>query len=153
MPLEVPSLGVKWELQLPANSNSGSVPGLQPIHHRSRPRQLPNPLSEARDRIRILMNSSRIRFHCATMGPAALLLSTLCSDLFPVGPSHLSDLIFYPFILGSVMLRIPCSLPSVQNVWPQISTQLGPSPVGQLEGPVLRGFPDHLRRACCPGHT
>ena len=38
------------------------------LHHSSRQRLIRNPLSEARDRTRILMDTSWICFHCATMG-------------------------------------------------------------------------------------
>ena len=38
------------------------------LHHSSRQRRIPNPLSEARDRTHNLMVPSRIRFRCTTMG-------------------------------------------------------------------------------------
>ena len=38
------------------------------LHHSSQQRQIPDPLSKARDRMHILMDTSRIRFHCATVG-------------------------------------------------------------------------------------
>ena len=48
--VEVPWLGVKSELQLP------QLPAMPD----------PDPLSEAKDRTRIFMDTSRIRFHCTT---------------------------------------------------------------------------------------
>ena len=38
------------------------------LHHSSRKHQIFNPLSEARDRTRILMDTSQIHFHCASTG-------------------------------------------------------------------------------------
>ena len=38
------------------------------LHHSSLQRQIPNPLSEARDQTRNLMVPSRIRFRCAMIG-------------------------------------------------------------------------------------
>ena len=38
------------------------------LHHSSQQRQISDPLSEARDRILILMDTSQIHFRCATMG-------------------------------------------------------------------------------------
>ena len=51
-----------------SHSNVGSEPHLQPTHHSSRHRWIPDPLSEARDQTCILMDSSRICFHWATTG-------------------------------------------------------------------------------------
>ena len=42
------------------------------LHHSSWQRRILNPLSEARDGTRILIDSSRIRFHCVTMGNSFL---------------------------------------------------------------------------------
>ena len=38
------------------------------LHHSSRQGRIPDPLSKARDRTHILMDTSRIHFCCATMG-------------------------------------------------------------------------------------
>ena len=38
------------------------------LHHSSRKRWIPDPLSETRDLTHILMDTSQIRFHCTTMG-------------------------------------------------------------------------------------
>ena len=67
----VPRLGVDSELQLPAYAIATATPDLSHIcdlHHSCQQRQIPNPLSKARDRTHILMDTSRIRFHCTTMG-------------------------------------------------------------------------------------
>ena len=63
--MDVPSLGVKSELQLRAytHSNAGSKPVCDP-HYSSWQHQVPNPLIEARDQTHILMGASQIRFCC-----------------------------------------------------------------------------------------
>ena len=56
--MEVPGLGVKLELQLPAYTTVTAKPDLSLIcklHHSSQQHQILNPLSEARDRIHILV--------------------------------------------------------------------------------------------------
>ena len=69
--MEVPRLGVKPELQLPvyATATATQDPSrICELHHSSRQCQILNPLSEARDRTHILTDTSRICFHCGTMG-------------------------------------------------------------------------------------
>ena len=58
---EVPRLGVKLELQLPATATATATPDpsrVCDLHHSSRHRQILNPLSEARDQTRVLMDAS-----------------------------------------------------------------------------------------------
>ena len=71
--MEVCRLGVKLELQLPAYATATATATRDPSHvcdryHSSQQYQILNPLSEARDRACILMDTSWIPFHCATMG-------------------------------------------------------------------------------------
>jgi len=71
--MEVPRLGVQWELQLPAYTTATATATSDlrcvcDLHHSSWQRQILNPLSEARDRTRNLMVPSRICFRCATTG-------------------------------------------------------------------------------------
>jgi len=69
--MEVPRLGVKSELQLPAYITATATPDLSHVcdlHHSSGQHQILNPLSKARDRSQVLMNTSQVRFHCTTMG-------------------------------------------------------------------------------------
>ena len=69
--MEVPRLGVKSELQLPAYTTATAMrdPSLIcDLHHSSLQHQIFNPLGEARDRIHILMDISQVYFRCATMG-------------------------------------------------------------------------------------
>ena len=69
--LEVPSLGVKLELQLPANTIATEAQDpscICDLHYSSWQRQIPDPLRKARDWTHILMDTSQIHFHCATIG-------------------------------------------------------------------------------------
>ena len=62
--MEVPRLGVELELQLPAYTTATATPDLSRIcdlHLSSQQRRILNPLSEGRDRIRILMDPSRVQ--------------------------------------------------------------------------------------------
>ena len=72
------------------HSHAESEPHVQRnLHHSSVQHQILNPLSEARDRARILMDTSRICFLCATRGiPLMHLINVLpeCEDLFAVNP-------------------------------------------------------------------
>ena len=62
--MEVPRLGVKSEMQLPAYTTATATwdrSHVCSLHHSSWQRQILNPPSEARDQTRILMDISRIR--------------------------------------------------------------------------------------------
>ena len=69
--MDVPRLGVESEPQLPACVTAMQDPNwvcdlhLSSRKHRS---QIPHPLSEGRDQTGILMDTSRIHFHCAATG-------------------------------------------------------------------------------------
>ena len=61
--MEVPRLGVELKLQLPAYTTATTTRDpsfVCDLHHSSWQRQILNPLSEARDRTCILMDSSRV---------------------------------------------------------------------------------------------
>ena len=69
--MEVPRLGVESALQPPAYTTATATQDpsrVCDLHHSSWPRRILNPRSEARDRPRILMDTSWIRFHWAAMG-------------------------------------------------------------------------------------
>ena len=69
--MDVRRLGVELELQLPASTTATATPHLSRIcdlQHSSWQRWILDPLSEARDRTSILMDTSQICFHCATRG-------------------------------------------------------------------------------------
>ena len=62
----MPRLGVELELQLPAYAMATAMGDLSRIcnlHHSSRQCLILNPLGEARDRPRILMDPSRVHDH------------------------------------------------------------------------------------------
>ena len=86
--VEVPRLGVKLELQLPACATAIATRDLSQVcdlHHSSQQCRILNPLSEARLRTRLLMDTGQIRFHCATPGtPAVTFLLYLSSHVFSV---------------------------------------------------------------------
>ena len=59
--MEVPRLGVKLELQLPAYTTAIATQDLShtcDLHHSLRQRHIPNPLNKARDQTWILVNTS-----------------------------------------------------------------------------------------------
>ena len=85
------SPGVESELQRPAYMTAratGDPSFICNLHQSSPQHQILNPLSEARGRIRILMDTSRICFHCAMMGTPIsefLFLKLLWPPLSPRG--------------------------------------------------------------------
>ena len=63
--MEVPRLGVKSEVQLPAYTTATATPDLSRIfdlRYNSQQRCIPNPLSKARDRTYVLTDTSQIPF-------------------------------------------------------------------------------------------
>ena len=69
--MEVPRLGVKSELQLLAYAPATAMPDLSPVfnlHRSSQQRRILNPLSEVRDQTRVLLDTSQVCYHWATMG-------------------------------------------------------------------------------------
>ena len=78
--MDIPRLGVKSELELwayaavTATSNPSHVCNL---YHSSWICWILNPLSEAKDQIHLLMDTSQIRFPCATVGTPGTLISNL----------------------------------------------------------------------------
>ena len=68
--MEVPRLRVWSGLQPLAYATATPTPDLSCVYnlyHSSWQCRIPNPLSEARDQTRILMDTSQIRFRCTTM--------------------------------------------------------------------------------------
>ena len=69
--MEVPRLGVKAELELPAYTTATATQDPSHIcnlHHSSQQHWILNSLSEARHGTLVLMDNSQIRFCCATAG-------------------------------------------------------------------------------------
>ena len=62
--LEVPRLGVEWGMWPPAYTTATATwdpSWVCDLHHNSRQRQILSPLSEAKERTRVLMDASRVR--------------------------------------------------------------------------------------------
>ena len=69
--MEVPRLGVESKLQLPAYTTDTATQDpscLCDLHYSSQQCQILNPLSKARDRTCIFMDTNQIHFCRATMG-------------------------------------------------------------------------------------
>ena len=78
--VEVPGLEVESELQLLATDTATATATPDPsrvwdLHCSSGQAQIPDPLSKARDRTRVLMDTSQAHFHCVTMGTPSILSS------------------------------------------------------------------------------
>ena len=64
--MEVPRLGVKSELQLLVYTTATAMPDpsrIFDLYHSSGQHRILNPLSGAGDQTRVLMDTSRVRFH------------------------------------------------------------------------------------------
>ena len=91
--IEVPRLGVKWKLQLPAYATVTVTPvpsRICDLQHSPRLRQILNPLSEARDQTRILLGTSPVHFCWATMGTPTKLFFFFLIPPFGLVSFHLS---------------------------------------------------------------
>ena len=98
--MEVLGLGVKSELQLPTYTTATAMPDpsrVSDLHHSSRQCQILNPLNKARDRTCVIMDTSQICFHWATIGaplPVLLANRTFRSGILPqctLGASPMSE--------------------------------------------------------------
>ena len=94
--IEVPRLGVESELQLAAYDTATATWDqcwVFDLHHSSQQYWILNPLSEAKDRISVLIETSQIHFHWATMGTPITVLKNNSIDaiaMFPPFLPHLS---------------------------------------------------------------
>ena len=86
--LEVPSLGLELEPQLPAYTTGTAMPDPSldcNLHHNSRQRWLFNPLSEARDQNHILMDTSRVHNPLSHNGNSRLIADFKLLTWFALG--------------------------------------------------------------------
>ena len=125
--MEVPRLGVKSELQLPAYITSTAMLELSftcNLHCSSQQHQILNPLSKARDRTCILMNTSQICFCWATMGTPSLHIKFWCV-VFPPSfvsrwylISFLTPLVVQEYVIRLLKVILYCNLKSwTAEVW------------------------------------
>ena len=73
--MEVPKLGVEWQLELPACATATAMwdpSRICNLHHSSQQCQILKPLSQARDRTCILMVTSPVHYCRATIGTPSL---------------------------------------------------------------------------------
>ena len=67
--MEIPRLGIEYELQLPPYSTAtATLSHVCDLDHGSQQCQILDPLHEAWDGTHIFMDTSQIHFHCSTMG-------------------------------------------------------------------------------------
>ena len=80
--MEVPRLGVKLKLQLPAFTMAiRNLSCICDLHHSSWQHCIPDPLSEARDQTCVLMDTSQICFRYTTVGtPVSHILKLFSCD-------------------------------------------------------------------------
>ena len=114
--MEVPRLGVKLKLQLPAYTTATATADpnhICDLHHSSLQCQILNPLNQVRDRTRNLMVPSRIHFHCIMMGTADF-LEQVHMERWWIGTSRplecwvKSSWVSWTFHLGNAILVYPC---------------------------------------------
>ena len=134
--MDAPSLGVQSELQPLAYATATATSTQNPsricdLYYSSRQRWILNPLSEARDRICIVMDTSRVHYHWATTGTPSLSLKSTPSliSLLPLpssGPQHHSPerwqqpptwSLWFPFIPHIAEIFLKCK-------WDQITPVL-----------------------------
>ena len=108
--MEVPRLGVEWEVQLPAYATATATWDLSHIcdlYHSSWQLRIPDSLSKARDRICLLMDTSQIHFCCTTMG---IVYVSFTGCKFTGTESH-------PFVYVLSMAAFPIQWGKVDVVW------------------------------------
>ena len=75
--MEVPGLGIKWELAYTTATATPDLSRVCNLHHNSEQRWILHPLSKARDRTCVLMDTSRVHY-CWAMTGAPILVNTGC---------------------------------------------------------------------------
>ena len=109
--MEFPRLGVESELQLPATATASSIwdPScICDLHCSSLQHQILNPLSEAKDRTHILMDTSRIHNPLSHSRNSQKFLIRTQSNL--IGHKGCRPLGLRPWTLGLSSAQIPAAL-------------------------------------------
>ena len=135
--METPRLGIESELQLPAYTTATAISDpsrVCSLHHSSRQRRVPHALSEPRDRVRVLVDTSRVRCCRATVGtPCRLSLSLSLSLLsLPLCLSvSISLSVSLPLSVSSVSVSLQCLclFPHCLSLSLSLSPQRGPGPL------------------------
>ena len=98
--MEIPRLGMESEIQLLAHTTTRAMPDLRHtcnLHHGSWQCHIPDPTSEARDWTHILMDASRICFHCAMTGTSFFIFTFKVYDPSQISVCRMrSQLILFP---------------------------------------------------------
>ena len=84
--MKVPRLGVELELRLPAHATATATRDpscVSDLHRSSRQCRILNPLSEARARTRVLMETTQVPYHWATTGTPVPVLFQVQNNLHP----------------------------------------------------------------------
>ena len=137
--VQVPGLGVKSELQLPAYTTATATSDprcIYNLHHSTWQRRILNPLSKARDWTSVLMDTSWVRYLWATMG----MPSFICLFLFPLTYMLKSTSCLYK------IFRINLGKNWIYDWTPSITSSAVESPsfIQLVQAGETRGQNDHL---------
>ena len=113
--MEVPRLGVESELQLPAYAAATATWDPSYVYDHSWQRWILNPLSEARDQTRILMDTSWVCSCCTTMGTLERPIDNDL-DLEPTSVLHVNTKRFgYSFNIYRIFQECNCDCTSRED--------------------------------------
>ena len=99
--MEVPRLGVKSEMQLPATATATrDLSHICDLYHSSQQHQIPNLLSEGRDQILVLMDTSQVHYCWAIAGTPDLSFKVYRKKKRRSYKQKYSNNGFYIYLLG-----------------------------------------------------
>ena len=88
------------------------------LYHRSWQCQIPDPLSEARNRTHILMNTNQIRFCCTTKGTPSLITSLECLLYRTIRRSWSIAIFLHEYIFSkSIIIYYPINESTIIIMW------------------------------------